>query len=67
MPILAIRNQQDVARLIENVRTPFERDLLDTLVSWRFRYEQIFKMIQYTAQLGLDDSSGREKEFEFQK
>lgn len=46
MPILAIRNQEDVKRLHACVKTQFESDLLDTLVSWRFRYDSSFDLIQ---------------------
>jgi hypothetical protein len=56
MPTLAIRNQDDVKRLRQQVRTQFEADLLETLVSWRFRYEKVFEVIKYASEQGLNDS-----------
>jgi hypothetical protein len=55
MPILAIRNHDDVKRLRAQVRGRFESDLLDTLESWRFRYRAIFETIRYAADVGLQD------------
>lgn len=55
MPLLAIRNKVDADRLRAAAETPFEKDLVETLIAWRFKYQQIFELIEHAAKTALED------------
>ena len=59
MPILALRNEQDAQRLRNYATTDFERDLVETLLAWRWRYKAPLELIKRTAEVCLDADEGK--------
>jgi hypothetical protein len=60
MSVLAVRCENDIKRLHEAVRTNFEKDLLETLLHWRFCHDETLKLIKQAAEIGLKHSAGED-------